>query len=103
MEQAVLRELVEETTIKVPEKILKRIVMTAPKELFSKPDRSLRGRTFTQAYLIQLNDDEKLPFVKGADDANSAKWIPIAKFKQMQSQMFEDHYAIVNKMLNKML
>ncbi len=103
MNDAVVRELIEETKIKVPEKILKRLVKTAPREFFDKPSRSSRGRTFTQAYLIQLNDDEKLPRIKGSDDAQKAEWIPISEFKNMQDVMFEDHYAIVNKMLNKLV
>lgn len=99
---AVIRELIEETQIKLPQKMLERIVLNAPNKLFDKPDRSARGRTFTQAYLIQLNDDEKLPRVIGSDDAKKAQWIPISDFKNMQNVMFEDHYAIINKMLTKL-
>lgn len=102
MDDAIVRELLEETQIKLPQELLERMVLTAPKQLFDKPDRSARGRTFTQAYLIQLNDNKPLPRIRGGDDAKQAQWIPIHVFSQMQDMMFEDHFAIVNEMLNKM-
>jgi bifunctional NMN adenylyltransferase/nudix hydrolase len=100
LEYAVVRELKEETKIKVPEKILKRLVKTAPRHVFDDPDRSTRGRTFSHTFLFQLDDSESLPRVKGSDDALEARWVSFSEFYKMQNVMFEDHYGIVNKMLN---
>lgn len=99
IENAVVRELKEETKLKIPEKILSRMVKNAPNQVFSDPKRSTRGRTFTHVYLFQLDDSEKLPKVKGSDDAIEARWFSFAEFEKMESVMYEDHHAIVSKML----
>ncbi|KKN08293.1 hypothetical protein LCGC14_1058050 [marine sediment metagenome] len=51
---AMLRELREETKLKVPEPVLKGSIKDS--NVFDDPYRSLRGRTFTHAYLIELKD-----------------------------------------------
>ncbi len=87
-----IRELKEETKIKVPEKVL--LGSIKAKEVFDAPDRSLRGRTITHAFYIEL-DDVTLPKVKGSDDAISAEWIPLSSISTMRSSLFEDHMAII--------
>ena len=95
---ACLRELKQETCLKVPEIVLRKGITF--QRLFDKPDRSLRGRTITQAFLIELDGgDAKLPKVKGGDDAREAKWFSIAEIQEMSSVMFEDHYSIIEAML----
>jgi len=90
----VIRELREETKLKVPTPVLKGSIVK--EHVFDKPDRSLRGRTITHAYLIELPPGV-LPQVKGSDDARTAKWVPISDIKE--EEMFEDHYAIIRYML----
>lgn len=97
IEDAVIRELREETKIKVPEPVLRGSIKA--KEVYDKPDRSLRGRTITHASLIELQPGE-LPKVKGGDDAEKAKWVPISVFEKMEGQMFEDHFYIIKSMIN---
>lgn len=92
---AVIRELREETKIKVPAPVLKGNVIA--QRVFDHPNRSSRGRTITHAYLIQLPPDTKLPTVKGADDAEKAKWVPLADVER--SMMFEDHYDMVQTLI----
>jgi bifunctional NMN adenylyltransferase/nudix hydrolase len=70
--------------------------------VFDDPNRSLRGRTITNAYLIKLDDSEKLPRVKGGDDAAKAKWISLTDFEEMQQYMFDDHFFIANHMINQL-
>lgn len=89
----VIRELREETKIKVPSPVLRGNIKRT--EVFDHPDRSTRGRTITHACLIELPYGE-LPKVKGADDAKTAKWYPIAEIDS--SNMFEDHYQIIKEM-----
>jgi len=98
LQKSVIRELREETKLKVPVKILEKSierVMT-----FDNPNRSMRGRTITQVFYIQLEDELDLPRVKGSDDAYHAEWIPLVDFYEMEPIMFEDHYHIVRKMID---
>mgnify|MGYP006266988187 CR=1 FL=1 len=95
IEDAVLRELREETGIRVPEAVLRGSVVC--RDVFDDPNRSERGRTITHCYLIKLRDDVTLPKVKGSDDADKAKWMPIASLRQ--KDFFEDHYDILINML----
>src|ERR1700739_833203 len=67
------RELVEETSIDLPPRLLSSCISKAPSQVFDHPDRSLRGRTVTHAFLLDLDvyDTNKIGFprVKGGDDA----------------------------------
>lgn len=66
-EQCAVRELEEETGLKVTE--IKQI------GAYSKVDRDPRGRTVTVAYLVVIDKTEA---VKGGDDAAKAQWFPIS-------------------------
>jgi bifunctional NMN adenylyltransferase/nudix hydrolase len=91
---AVIRELREETRIKVPAPVLKGNIVAS--RVFDDPHRSSRGRTITHAYLIHLPAETELPRVKGSDDADRAKWIPLAEVRR--SDMFEDHFDMIQTM-----
>jgi bifunctional NMN adenylyltransferase/nudix hydrolase len=117
IEQGSLRELHEETRIRVPESVLKGSIVTT--KVFDNPHRSMRGRTITHAtlyhivpkapkrhpkesaadYKVRLNEALKRPEVRAADDAKQAIWIPIDEFLQMQAVMFEDHFSMGEAML----
>jgi bifunctional NMN adenylyltransferase/nudix hydrolase len=90
VEAAMLRELREETKIRVPEPVLKGSIVRS--KVFDAIDRSPRGRIITHAFYIQLPDGE-LPKVKGSDDAEKARWVPIAEVRS--DECFEDHYEIL--------
>lgn len=96
---ATLRELAEETRIDCPKAVLRGSIRCS--DVYDHPERSLRGRTFTHASLIELRDGP-LHRVKGGDDADKARWVPLGVFQTMQDQLFEDHYHIVNDMLGKL-
>ncbi len=85
-----IRELKEETGIKVPVPVLKGSIQD--NRVFDAIDRSTRGRTITHAFKIVLPDGE-LPKVKGQDDAEKARWVPIAELDS--SVCYEDHYEIL--------
>lgn len=88
--QCMIREVQEETGLVLNKSDIK------AQEVFDKPDRSLRGRTITTVFHVQLQGD-KLPKVLGADDANRAFWLPLANLDG--KYFFEDHYSIIVKML----
>lgn len=98
--QCVIRELKEETVLKVPEKVLLGSIKDV--KIFDKIDRDLRSRIITQVYLFKLDDNLNLPKVKGTDDAKEAKWISIHDFYNMRSMMYADHYHIIEKMLESL-
>jgi bifunctional NMN adenylyltransferase/nudix hydrolase len=92
IEDAMIRELKEETKIDVSHNLIKGSIKA--KEVFDNPYRSLRGRTITHAYHVVLNLDY-LPKVKADDDAMDAVWIPLATLAEMSNLCFEDHIDIV--------
>jgi bifunctional NMN adenylyltransferase/nudix hydrolase len=96
---AAVRELKEETRLKVPEAVIRGSCRAA--KLFDHPDRSLRGRTITQAYLFELPDQDRLPKVKGGDDAAKARWFPLEEVSRMGDRLFEDHKSIIELMVTR--
>jgi bifunctional NMN adenylyltransferase/nudix hydrolase len=97
LQEACLRELREETKLKIPEPVLRGCIKRC--HTFDDPHRSARGRTITHAFLIELPASEILPKVKGGDDAEKAFWLPLADMKP--EKMFEDHYFIVRHLLGE--
>lgn len=95
---ACLRELREETRLKVPAPVLKGNIQN--QSVFDDPHRSERGRTITHAFLIHLPADTVLPKVKGGDDAKKAFWVPLSELNP--EKLFEDHYFIIQRMLGQL-
>ena len=96
--EAAIRELYEETKLKVPKPVL--VGSIVKEHTYDDPHRSSRGRTISHAYHFKLADMESgLPKVKGADDAAKAFWVPLSEFNQSRNKMFEDHYSIVEHMI----
>jgi bifunctional NMN adenylyltransferase/nudix hydrolase len=92
---ACLRELREETKLKVPTPVLKGSIKR--QAVYDDPHRSARGRTVTHAFYIELEPNAELPKVKGGDDAKHARWVPLSELDPQL--MFEDHYFIIQDML----
>lgn len=80
-EQCAIRELEEETGLKVNE--IRQI------GAYSKVDRDPRGRTVTVAYLVII---DKAEAVKGGDDAAKAQWFPLSDLPKLAF----DHEEIMN-------
>lgn len=95
---AAIRELIEETGIKVPEQVLRGSIVGSKE--YNDPNRSTRKRTITTSQYIHLTpkvrpgDDPKkvmaLPKVRGRSDAVEAKWRTISNLKR--ENMFEDSW-----------
>ena len=95
LEDGVLRELREETKIKVPEPVLRGSIVS--RKMYDDPHRSNIGRVVTYAAHIKLKDDVTLPKVKGSDDAEKAFWLPVGEVRE--DMFFDDHYHIICDML----
>lgn len=89
---AALRELKEETGLAPLASTMRAALRGSA--VFDHPLRSPRGRLVTHAFYFALGYSN-LPEVHGADDAQEARWIPIAELGNMEDQIFEDHYAII--------
>ena len=89
--QGSVRELREETKLKVPEQVI--FGSLKGQFTFDAPNRSSRGRTITTAFHFDLGNQEKLPKVRGADDAEKAFWKPLNELDS--TEMFEDHLHII--------
>lgn len=93
IEDACLRELKEETSIALSKEELRKHIER--EKTFGHPQRSLRGRTITHAYCINLGAGQ-LPYVKGEDDADKAFWMSFRDIFTKEDQFFDDHFHIVN-------
>lgn len=95
LEDNAIKELKEETQIKVNAAILRGSIKN--QKAFDYPERSQRGRTVTFAYYIELEPSlkEGLPRVKGGDDAAKAFWLPLSAIGEKEDEFFEDHIHII--------
>ena len=98
VEQAAIRELREESNIKILPDILKSSIKET--KIFDYPYRSLRGRTITVAHFLDLGEGP-LPPVLGGDDAGAAAWFSITDIYMMQNKIFEDHASIIHYFTSK--
>jgi bifunctional NMN adenylyltransferase/nudix hydrolase len=99
LEDNAIKELKEETQIKVPSVVLRGSIKAS--RPFDYPERSARGRTVTFAYFIELEPSLKdgLPKVKGGDDAAKAFWLPLSALGENEDKFFEDHYSMIRTFL----
>ncbi|QDH71318.1 bifunctional nicotinamide-nucleotide adenylyltransferase/Nudix hydroxylase [Marilutibacter alkalisoli] len=93
-----LRELREETRLKVPVPVLKGSIKG--QHVFDHPERSQRGRTVTHAFHFDFPAGD-LPPVRGGDDADKARWFPVSEALEMGPQLYEDHLHILEFFLGR--
>jgi bifunctional NMN adenylyltransferase/nudix hydrolase len=98
LEDAALRELKEETEIKINLVELKKSITDT--RVFDDPMRSARGRVISHAFFIDLGVGA-LPKVKGSDDADEAFWLPLNDFYTMEEEFFEDHFHMIRSLISK--
>lgn len=100
IEEGMIRELREETHLKIPEKVLRGNIVNT--HVFAAPKRSLRGRIITHAHYIELPAENTLPKVRGGDDAAKARWIPLSEIAGLRANMYEDHLDIIEYFLGEL-
>lgn len=91
-----IRELQEETNVRVPEKVLRGSIVKS--ELFDDPSRSFGIPRNTLAVYMRINPnpDGSLPRANGADDAALCKWVPLTDALN-NIEMYDDHKDILSK------
>jgi bifunctional NMN adenylyltransferase/nudix hydrolase len=90
-----VRELQEETNIRVPEKVLRGSIVKT--QLFDSPKRSFGIPRNTLAVYFRINPDPNgsLPRANGADDAAECQWFPITQVLNTL-ELYDDHAAIIS-------
>lgn len=93
-----IRELNEETNVRVPEKVLRGSIVAT--KLFDSPFRSfgIPRNTLAVHMRIAADPNNNLPRANGADDAASCKWVPIVDALN-NFQLYDDHGAIISSMV----
>jgi bifunctional NMN adenylyltransferase/nudix hydrolase len=99
LERSALRELKEEAGIGLPAAELRKHIQAT--SVFDHPERSLRGRTITHGYYINLGAVGDLPSVKGGADSDKAFWLPLNDVFINEDKFFEDHVSIITHFINK--
>jgi bifunctional NMN adenylyltransferase/nudix hydrolase len=94
--QSCLRELEEETHLKLLEETMRRSLRSVA--VFDHPDRSQRGRTITHAHHFDLGDRE-LPEVRADDDAAAVEWVHVHDLAAMEDRFFDDHFHMLDHFL----
>lgn len=94
--QSMVRELREETGLRIPVPVLRR---AEGPFVFDHPHRSMRGRTITNAFRLHLQESEDgLPEVRGGDDAKKAFWMPLGEIDP--TALFDDHSHIIRTVMS---
>ena len=91
-----MRELLEETALALDHRELAAALRDV--RVFDQPDRSQRGRSITHAHYFYLGEGEP-PAVLGSDDAAEARWIPLDGIADLEEELFEDHFQILDEMI----
>lgn len=92
-----IRELVEETNVRIPEKVLRGSIIQT--KLFDSPKRGhgIPRNTLAVHIKVSLDADGKLPRFAPADDAVEAKWVKVSEIGT-QYLMFDSHDGILVNM-----
>lgn len=101
-EDCAIRELYEETNLRVPEKVVRGSIVST--KLFDHPKRSsgfVAKVTLAVHIRIQPNPDGSFPRVSAADDAVDTKFVPIAVAIN-EYALHDDHGDIISSMTNVM-
>ncbi|HVE52423.1 MAG TPA: NUDIX domain-containing protein [Ramlibacter sp.] len=94
--QSAVRELQEETGFHLLPSEMEHACKAM--RVFDHPDRSQRGRVITHAFHFDFGD-RMLPEIAGSDDAEEARWVPIAELPSLEDQFHDDHFHILDAFL----
>lgn len=87
-----IRELHEETRLGCDVRQLKGSVKEV--KVFDHPRRDPRGRIITHGHFFRI-DINKLPVIRGGDDASKAFWFPLQNLQENEGNFYSDHCQII--------
>lgn len=92
-EQCCIRELKEETNLRIPEKVLKGSIKDV--KMFDHPSRNIGIPRVSMGHYIEVDTDfdGSLPEVRPATDAQNARWFELSQ--AMSLNLFDDHEDII--------
>lgn len=95
--QCALRELQEETNLRIPEPVLLGSIKST--RLFDSPKRSsgIPKLTLAVHLVVKPNPDGSLPRANGSDDAAETSWVPVADVLN-KLKLHDDHGDIISEM-----
>lgn len=93
LQECCIRELKEETNLRIPEKVL--IGSIKDVKMFDNPSRNIGIPRVTAAHYIEVDTDfnGSLPEVRPSSDAQQAKWFELSA--AMAENLFDDHEDII--------
>lgn len=99
--QCALRELKEETNLRIPEPVL--IGSIKSTRLFDNPRRSsgIPKLTLAAHIVVKPNPDGSLPRANGSDDAAETRWLPVSDVLN-KYRLHDDHSDIISEMTGVM-
>jgi len=99
--QCALRELKEETNLRIPEQVLLGSIKST--RIFDSPKRSsgIPKLTLAVHMVVKPDPDGSLPRANGSDDAAETRWVPIADVLN-QYRLHDDHGDIISEMTGVM-
>ena len=92
--EGMLRELTEETGITLNKMQLKKLI--GKQRIFADPRRDPRGRIYSHAFHIELDDTMPCPYPIGADDLEEAFFISKREFYERSPEVGFDHVQILD-------
>lgn len=95
--ECAIRELYEETNLRVPEKVIRGSIVSS--KMFDSPNRSfgIPRNTFAFHIKIEPNQDGSLPRANGGDDASECRWVPIGEVLNGYN-LYDDHSDIISEL-----
>lgn len=96
--QTVIRELREETNLRVPEKVLMGSIKSS--KIYDSPKRchGIPRITYAIHFDVAPNNNGSLPAVRPKDDAVEAKWVSLDAAINHYS-LFDDHKSVLSEMV----
>lgn len=106
LKSTALRELDEETCIKVPPRVLRKSIVAS--KVFDSPGRSeTTDEKVTEAFHIVLDNEASLPKIKDnpKEDLENVSWIRLCDVRSMSmsGQIFADHAEIIHHFTGALL